>query len=132
MTSVKIAGIVFGALLNLMDIVVSFFLIWGGLNATNNSPMIGYATATAGVGLLYLSTGTWTGGKWKIITRLAAYIIASIILLIILVVLVLVDHETVSAQTPIPLILFLLMINDILSIAYLRVGKLGFGGWPTH
>lgn len=62
-----------GVLQNVADLVVAFFLVLGGWNATNSHAAIGYSCMLLGPVLLYLSSGMWTEGKWKLIGRVIFY-----------------------------------------------------------
>lgn len=124
MISTKSAEHLISLLLNAVDVVFAFFLIVGGLNATNHSPSIGYGCVAVGFGLLYLTTGMWIGGRWKLITRLVIYVAAAGVILVALVDVVFVRHEPLAAQYPVPIVLVLLVANDLLSIAHLRQTKL--------
>jgi hypothetical protein len=62
-----------GVLQNAVDLVVAFFLVLGGWNATNSHAVIGYSCMLLGPVLLYLSSGMWTGGTWKLIGRTIFY-----------------------------------------------------------
>ena len=60
-------------LLNVGDLVVAFFLVLGGWNATASHPVTGYVAMVFGPILVYLSVGLWTNGTWRPITRIVLY-----------------------------------------------------------
>lgn len=62
-----------GVLLNVIDLVVAFFLVLGGWNATNSHAVTGYSCMLLGPILLYLSSGIWTRGNWKLLSRIVFY-----------------------------------------------------------
>jgi hypothetical protein len=69
----KIPKVGLGILLNLADIVVAFFLVFGGWNATVSHPMTGYISMAMAPILLYFSSGMWTKRNWQLISRLVLY-----------------------------------------------------------
>jgi peptidoglycan biosynthesis protein MviN/MurJ (putative lipid II flippase) len=110
-----------GVVLNVLDFLAAVFLIFGGgMIAGLHSTATGYVSIGFGLVLIYLSTGMWIGGEWKLVTRLVIYVAALCIVLVVLVILVLVRHEPLAAQSPLPIVLFLFLTNVVLSIAHLR------------
>src|SRR5436853_7185543 len=107
--------------LNATDVVTSFFLIVGGLNATLRSATFGYLCVGFGLALLYLSTGMWTKGKWKLVTRLALYVGTSCVVVIVLLSFLLVRHQPLGKQAPLPAVLLFLLISVALSAIHFRI-----------
>jgi hypothetical protein len=111
-------------LLNAVDLLVSFFLIFGGgFIANQRSAITGYVSVGFGLVLIYLSTGMWSKGKWKLVTRLGLYVVTLCVVLVTLIVFVTVRHEPPSEQTPLPSILIFFAAIVIFSAIHLRVAN---------
>jgi hypothetical protein len=65
-------SIVLSVFLTICDLVTAFFSFIGGANMLGRGPA-GYLTISFGVVLLYMSSGLWTGQRWKLYGRLAMY-----------------------------------------------------------
>jgi hypothetical protein len=59
--------------LTLCDLVTAFFSFIAGGNALVRSGVVGGLTISFGVVLLYMSSGLWTGQRWKLYCRLVMY-----------------------------------------------------------
>ena len=113
-----------GVLLNAVDLLVSFFLLFGGGFVVNErSAIAGYVSVGFGLVLIYLSTGMWTKGKWKLVTRLGLYGGTLCVVLVTLVSFVVVRHEPFGKQTPLPSISVFLAATVIFSSIHLRIAN---------
>lgn len=108
-----------GVVLNAADLLIAFFLILGGWNAVVVNPLVGYGSMLSGILLLYLSSGVWIGGEWKINFRLALYGSAAAIVLVSAASAVV--RGGVRAQSPAWVAVCLIFVILILSILHLRL-----------
>jgi len=121
MRNLHVVRVGIAILLNFTDLVVAFFLILGGWNATVSHPVTGYAAIAFATILLYLSVGLWTKGKWKRISRIVLYGGAVLIAGGSAIVLISTNTAPLEGRFVVYLVMSILLFSVLLSIVHFRL-----------
>jgi hypothetical protein len=108
-------------LLNVTDLVVVFFLVLGGWNATVSHPVTGYVAILFAPLLTYLSVGLWSKGEWRSISRIVLYGGAFLVVAVSAVVLLSLQAAPSEGRFVVYLALSVLLLNVLLSVVHFRL-----------
>jgi hypothetical protein len=124
MNNDHLSSVVLAVFLTICDLVTAFFSFLGGWNMLARSGAAGYLTISFGVVLLYLSSGLWTGQRWKLYSRLAMYGVPFCALCVSAAFLMVVRAPG-SGDLTVFAVLVVSLVIIVASCAHLRVGSRG-------